>query len=74
MKTQYLVSADHNAPQYCFRDELVDVHYSRCDDLYYANHPTLGCGKQRETPIGAIKSLFRDHACRNIEAERVVAR
>lgn len=60
---KYQVTATHLHPDFTFFGTLVKVTEDRHDNTFYADHPKLGCGKNRRTPEDAICALFADHAC-----------
>jgi hypothetical protein len=67
---KYLVSADHVAPEYTFKDYEVKVHHTG-DNKYFATAPKLGCGKDFSTPEEAAKYLFLINACTNIRLIKI---
>lgn len=63
MRKNFLVSATHVSPNYCFDRHAVQVSQDRYDGTWYANAAKLGCGKNYRTWQDAISGLFQAHAC-----------
>jgi hypothetical protein len=61
MKTTFLVSGTHVAPEYNLVDHEIKV--APYSDLgFYADSDLLGCGKTYSSPEAAIRALCQDHA------------
>ena len=67
------VHAIHPTTGWDMVDEPIAVYESAqgpgVPPMHYAVHPELGCGKDYDTPVDAIRNLLEDHAYTVIKIE-----
>jgi hypothetical protein len=69
----FLVTAKHPSPRYCFTNTPVRAAYDVGFGSWYATG-ILGCSKNYATARDAVLSLFEDHFCRDIQIEEITSR